>query len=78
MGKAKLINQQTDKISQQPESCNGPDLVQAFPKKWWVESDCTAPNLPLPLRFKGSGCHYKRMFNNTGENRYNSIQRSTL
>ena len=20
---------------------NGPDLVQAFPKKWWVESDFT-------------------------------------
>jgi hypothetical protein len=31
---------------------NGPDLVQAFPKKWWVESDFTAPNLPLPLRLK--------------------------
>jgi hypothetical protein len=37
-GKAKLISQQTDKISQQPENCNGPDLVQAFPKKWWVDS----------------------------------------
>jgi hypothetical protein len=35
-GKAKLISQQTDKISQQPENWenrNGPDLVQAFPKK---------------------------------------------
>ena len=33
---------QTDKISQQPENCenrNDPDLVQAFRKKWWVESD---------------------------------------
>jgi hypothetical protein len=32
--KAKLISQQTDKISQQPENWenrNGPDLVQAFP-----------------------------------------------
>ena len=32
---------QTDKISQQPENCenrNDPDLVQAFLKKWWVES----------------------------------------
>jgi hypothetical protein len=40
-GKAKLTSQQTDKISQQPENWknrNGPDLVQAFPKKWWVES----------------------------------------
>jgi hypothetical protein len=40
----------TDKISQQPENCenrNDPDLVQAFLKKWWVESDYKAPNLPL-------------------------------
>jgi hypothetical protein len=27
-------------------------LVQAFPKKWWVESDFKAPNLPLSLRLK--------------------------
>jgi len=33
-------------------------LVQAFLKKWWVESDFKAPNLPLSLRLKGSGCHY--------------------
>jgi hypothetical protein len=25
-------------------------LVQAFLKKWWVESDFKAPNLPLSLR----------------------------
>jgi hypothetical protein len=40
----------------QPENCenrNDPDLVQAFLKKWWVESDFKAPNLPLSLRFKG-------------------------
>jgi hypothetical protein len=46
-----------NKISQKPENWenrNGPDLVQAFPKKWWVESDFTAPNLALPLRLKGS------------------------
>jgi hypothetical protein len=38
--KAKLTRQQIDKISQQPENwenCNDPDLVQVFPKKWWVE-----------------------------------------
>ena len=32
----------TDKISRQPENCenrNDPDLVWAFLKKWWVESD---------------------------------------
>ena len=52
---------QTDKISQQLENCenrNDPDLVQAFLKKWLVESDFKAPNLPLSLRLKGSGCHY--------------------
>jgi hypothetical protein len=31
--------------------------IQAFLKKWWVESDFKAPNLPLSLRFKSSGCH---------------------
>ena len=32
-------NQQADKISQQPENCekrNGPHLIQAFLKKWWL------------------------------------------
>ena len=29
-------------------------MVQAFLKKWWVESDFKAPNLPLSLRFIGS------------------------
>jgi hypothetical protein len=29
------------------ENRNDPDLVQAFLKKWWVESDFKAPNLPL-------------------------------
>jgi hypothetical protein len=28
------------------------DLVQVFLKKWWVESDFKAPNLPLSLRSK--------------------------
>jgi hypothetical protein len=35
-----------DEISQQPENCENrhdPDLVQAFLKKWWVESDFKAP-----------------------------------
>ena len=63
----KYINRQ--KISQQPENCenrNDPDLVQVFLKKWWVESDFKVPNLPLSLRFKGSGCHYNSIYNNTG------------
>jgi hypothetical protein len=48
------------------ENRNDPDLVQAFLKKWWVESDFKAPNIPLSLRFKGSGCHYNSIYNNTG------------
>ena len=46
-GKSKLISILIYKISQQPENCenrNDPDLVQAFLKKWWVESDFKAPN----------------------------------
>jgi hypothetical protein len=34
------------KLISQPENWenrNGPDLVQAFPKKWLVDSDFTAP-----------------------------------
>jgi hypothetical protein len=56
----------TDKISQHPENCenrNDPDLVQVFQKKWWVESDFKAPNRPLTLRLKGSGCHYVSVYN---------------
>jgi hypothetical protein len=54
--------------SYQPENCenrNDPDLVQAFLMKWWVESDFKAPNLPLSLRLKVSGCHYNSIYNNT-------------
>jgi hypothetical protein len=50
-----------------PENCenrNDPDLVQAFLKKWWVESDFKAPNLPLSLRLKVSSCHYNSIYNN--------------
>ena len=51
-GKVKTHNYINRQISQQPENCenrNDPDLVQAFLKKWWVESDFKAPNLPLSL-----------------------------
>jgi hypothetical protein len=34
-------------------------LVQAFLKKWWVESDFKAPNLLLSLWLKGSDLHDK-------------------
>jgi hypothetical protein len=61
-----VYSEHTTKISQQPENWenrNDPDLVQAFPKKWWVESDFMAPNLLLSLWFKGSGCHYNSIYN---------------
>ena len=32
--------------------------MTAFLKKWWIESDFKAPNLPLSLRLKVPGCHY--------------------
>jgi hypothetical protein len=50
-----------------PDNCenrNDPDLVQAFLKKWWVESDFKAPNLLLSSRLKVSGCHYNSIYNN--------------
>jgi hypothetical protein len=56
------------KISQQPENCenrNDLDLVQAFLKTWWIESDFKAPNFPLSLRFKVFGCRYNSIYNNT-------------
>ena len=46
-------NQWTTGKLWKPENCenpNDPDLVQAFLKKWWVESDFKAPNLPFSLR----------------------------
>jgi hypothetical protein len=52
----RLISKTVD--NRKTENRNDPDLVQAFLKKWWVESDFKAPNLPLSLRLKVSGCHY--------------------
>ena len=52
------INRQNQSTTENCENRNDPELVQAFLKKWWVKSDFKAPNLPLSLRFKGSGCHY--------------------
>jgi hypothetical protein len=53
-------------LLRQEQPFNDPDLVHAFLKKWWVESDFKVPNLLLSLRFKGSGCHYNSVYNNTG------------
>ena len=46
------INRQNQSTTENCENRNDPDLVQTFLKKWWVESDFKAPNLPLSLRFK--------------------------
>jgi hypothetical protein len=50
----KYINRQNQSTPENCENRNDPDLVQAFLKKWWVESDFKAPNLPLSIRLKGS------------------------
>ena len=47
------INRQNQSTTENCENRNDPYLVQAFLKKWWVESDFKAPNLPLSLRLKG-------------------------
>ena len=59
------INRQNQPTTENCENRNDRDLVQAFLKKWWVESDFNAPNLPLSLRLKVSGCHYNSIYNNT-------------
>ena len=59
-------NSQVYKQTKSVNNRNDPDLVQAFLKKWWVESDFKAPNLLLSLQLKGSGCHYNSIYNNTG------------
>jgi len=46
-------------------------LVKAFLKKWWVEFDFKAPNLPLSLRLKGSNLTMKTTTGN-----YNIFSRS--
>ena len=45
----KYINRQNHSTTGNCENRNDPDLVQAFLKKWWVESDFKAPNLPLSM-----------------------------
>ena len=54
------INRQNQSTTGKLWNCD-PDLVQAFLKEWWVESDFKAPNLPLSIRLKVSGCHYNSM-----------------
>jgi hypothetical protein len=43
-------------LQRESQNRNDSNLVQLFLRKWWVESDFKAPNLPLSLRLKGSGC----------------------
>ena len=62
----KCINRQNQSTTGNWENRNDPNLVQAFLKKWWVESEFKAPNLPLSLRLKDSGCHYNSIYNKRG------------
>ena len=55
---SKVYKQTKSVNNRKTENRNYLDLVQPFLKKWWVESDFKAPNPPLSLRLKGSGCHY--------------------
>ena len=64
-GKVKTQNQSTTGKLGKPQ---WPWLGTGISKEMVVESDFTAPNLPLPLRLKGSSCHYNSIFNNTGTN----------
>ena len=52
-------------------------MVQAFLKKWWVESDFKVPNLPRSLRLKVSGCHYNSIYNNTWTKQVKQLSNST-
>ena len=53
-------------------------MVQAILKKWWVESDFKAPNLPLSLRLKGSGCHYNNIYNSIYKSKMRNNDKSTF
>jgi hypothetical protein len=59
------VYKQTKSVNNQKtvKNRNDSDLVQAFLKKWWAESDFKALNLSLSLRLKGCGCHYNSIYN---------------
>jgi hypothetical protein len=47
------VYKQTKSVNnRKTENRNDPDLVQAFLKKWRVESDFKAPNLPLSFKYQ--------------------------
>ena len=52
-------------------------MVQTFLKKWWVESDFKAPNLPLSLRLKVSAVTITVFITILEQNRSNSCHNST-
>jgi hypothetical protein len=49
-------------------------LVQVFLKKWWVESDFKAPNLPLSLRSKAP----KQLITRLNDHRSDAIENLTF
>jgi hypothetical protein len=67
-----LLNQDYEKIhlirSLKKFTFRYQDLVEIYSlsAETKLESDFKAPNLPLSLRLKGSGCHYNSIYNNTG------------
>jgi hypothetical protein len=46
-----LVIKKSLKIPRGSENRNDPDLVQAFLKQWWVESDFKARNPSLSLHY---------------------------
>jgi hypothetical protein len=69
-----------DKISQQPENCenrNDPDLVQAFLKKWWVESDFKAPIVVNSYTILGFAFHCLGFKHIYSQLHINGIQQQT-
>ena len=55
----KYINRQNQSTPENYENSNDPDLVQAFLKKWWVESDFKAPNQTLKYLNINDSFHLK-------------------
>ena len=74
----KYINRQNQSTTGKLWKPQWPWLGTGISKKWWVESDSKAPNLPLSLRLKGSGCHNNSIYNNMISYSYRNLYYLTL
>ena len=54
----KYINRQNQSATENCENRNDPDLVQAFLKNWWVESDFKAQNTTDKTIYNFCVMHY--------------------